>query len=322
MKIPGGLKNKNMKSKEIKFALITDNSSEPSYYCSKNKYFRTSNHEDVTSTDLPYTAFFTYPEIFNGHFINVNFGLFPDIKFDLIFAAIEKNPNHLDHIKKLYPDAVVIGMYKEYWNQTPEIRNYIIDNTDAFSFPYFNINLYKSYNLNIPKIPLIIPQPLNHLKLQSTFKNKFDLKTDAIFDYNKTSSAGRNSVNNNEIFSKTPLQRIKYEGPRGLKQFLEAFSHYKYMLSTDQKEWGGIISAQSIALKTILIGSNTDYQKVLFPDLVGVDVEYLLQKIDKLHTNKKYRDDTINYAYDKLINTYSFQSIKNKVITLYNDLKK
>ena len=129
-------------------------------------------------------------------------------------------------------------------------------------------------------------------------------------------------MNQDKILNKTNLQRIDYDGPRGFQPFTECWSHCRYMLSTDKSEMGGVMSAQCVALKTILVGSNTDYQKILFPDLVGIDTDYLLGKIEELHLNKIYRNDIINYAYDKLLNTYAFKIVKEKIINLYNEIQK
>ena len=166
----------------MKFALATDNSAEPSYYCKNGRYHRTFTSEDVTHTDLPYTAFFTFPEIFDGHFINLKSDTYPDEQFDLILAAIETDSKYLDFLRSLYPTAVIIGMYKEYWNNNSRVRNYVIENTDAYCFPYFHIDLIKMYNLYIPKRMVILPQPLNPIAIQNRFGN-YNLKSkkDVIF---------------------------------------------------------------------------------------------------------------------------------------------
>ena len=83
----------------IKFAVATDNSAEPSYYCKDNKFYRSTTKQDVTTTDLPYSAFWTYPALFDGHFINLTNSIYPDEQFDLIFAAIECNAEYLDILK-------------------------------------------------------------------------------------------------------------------------------------------------------------------------------------------------------------------------------
>ncbi len=60
----------------------------------------------------------------------MNNSIYPQENFDIIFAAIECDVKHLKVLRVMYPNAVVVGMYKEYWNNNPPIRNYILENTD------------------------------------------------------------------------------------------------------------------------------------------------------------------------------------------------
>tara|TARA_R110002153_G_scaffold257471_1_gene416699 strand:+ start:130 stop:603 length:474 start_codon:yes stop_codon:yes gene_type:complete len=150
----------------LKFAISTDNSSEPSYYCKNSRYYRFVGNEDVTSTDLPYSAFWTYPELFDGHFINLNNSVYPVEDFDIIFAAIECDVKHLSVLRALYPNAVIVGMYKEYWNNNPSIRNYIIENTDAYIHPYATLDVYRFLHSTTPKNSYIIEHPINHKLIQ------------------------------------------------------------------------------------------------------------------------------------------------------------
>jgi glycosyltransferase involved in cell wall biosynthesis len=92
------------------------------------------------------------------------------------------------------------------------------------------------------------------------------------------------------------------------------------MLSTDTFNMGGVQSGQCAALNTIMIGSNTDYQKVLFPDLVGIDPDFLVDKINKLYTNKKYKEEVKQYAFESFLTNYSYKAVKQQIINLYKDL--
>ena len=72
----------------IKFAVATDNSAEPSYYCKDNKFYRSETNQDVTTTDLPYSAFWTYPALFDGHFINLILFYFLKIILNMFFQIL------------------------------------------------------------------------------------------------------------------------------------------------------------------------------------------------------------------------------------------
>lgn len=307
---------------DLKFAIVTDNSNEPSFMVKKDKFIRLfGNKEDVTNTDLPYTAWFNYASLFeNGCFINLNDNEYPDIKFDIILASVEKNPNHLDNLKLLYPNSLIIGHFKEFWNNNSEVRNYVIQNTKAYSYPYgTSLDFFEKLGSIIPNNQIVLPQPTNHILYQNTFEHKN--KEDKIFNYNNKTSGGRSSINNPLILSKTNVKHLNYSGPKGLKNFIESWSKYSYMLSTDTYELGGVQSGQCAILNTIMIGSKSDYQQILFPDLVGTDPNFLLSKIEEIHTNKTYKEELKKYAYNKFLTTFSHKVIKKQIIEIYNNFK-
>ena len=87
---------------KIKFAIASDNTSQPSYYCKDNKFFELEGDRDVTHEDMAYSGFWNYPALFNGNFINLKKEIYPDEKFDLIFAGVECNKDYLDTLKTLF----------------------------------------------------------------------------------------------------------------------------------------------------------------------------------------------------------------------------
>tara|TARA_R110000824_G_C15068814_1_gene663165 strand:- start:58 stop:999 length:942 start_codon:yes stop_codon:yes gene_type:complete len=306
----------------IKFAIVTDNSNEPSYYCKDDGYFRVDNHEDVTSTDLPFAAFWTYPALFDGYYINLKNPIYPDIQFDIIFAAIECDIKYLDVLRTLYPNAIIVGMYKEYWNNDSSVRNYVIENTDAYIQPYLTIDdIYRRLGCSEPKKSYVIPQPINHKLLREKYTTE---KRDVIFNYQKKTSR-RESTNNELILkqiseSELGLGIVNYTGIRGLQPFIKGWSDCKYMLSTDEFIFGGVQSVQCAVLDTIMVGGNNDNHRVLFPELVGTNVDFLVSKIKQLKSDSEYRNKVQSYAYETCINTFSYDAVREQILNLYNDL--
>ena len=305
----------------LKFAISTDNSSEPSYYCKNSRYYRFVGNEDVTSTDLPYSAFWTYPELFDGHFINLNNSVYPVEDFDIIFAAIECDVKHLSVLRALYPNAVIVGMYKEYWNNNPSIRNYIIENTDAYIHPHATLDIYRFLHSNTPKNSYVIEHPINHKLIQKKYNVE---KSNSIFNYQKKID-NRESTTNDVIIkklldNKVDLQIANYTGGRGLQPFIDGWKESRYMLSTDMFPMGGIQSVQCAVLNTIMVGGNNDNHKILFPKLVGNDVDFLISKINQLESDLEYRKKIQSYAYDKCISIFSYDAIREKIIGLYKDI--
>ena len=295
----------------LKFAISTDNSSEPSYYCKNSRYYRFVGNEDVTSTDLPYSAFWTYPELFDGHFINLNNSVYP----------VECDVKHLSVLRALYPNAVIVGMYKEYWNNNPSIRNYIIENTDAYIHPYATLDVYRFLHSTTPKNSYIIEHPINHKLIQKKYNVE---KSNSIFNYQKKVD-NRKSTTNDVIIkklldNKVDLQIANYTGGRGLQPFIDGWKESRYMLSTDMFPMGGIQSVQCAVLNTIMVGGNNDNHKILFPKLVGNDVDFLISKINQLESDLEYRKKIQSYAYDKCISIFSYDAIREKIIGLYKDI--
>jgi len=85
------------------------------------------------------------------------------------------------------------------------------------------------------------------------------------------------------------------------------------MINLDPTTNYGIQSLQCAALGTIMIGSNNDCQKELFPDLVGTDESYLLDKLSQLINDKKYYETTLKYANNLLYSKYSMDVVKTKI---------
>tara|TARA_Y100000356_G_C11232732_1_gene275961 strand:+ start:151 stop:1107 length:957 start_codon:yes stop_codon:yes gene_type:complete len=312
---------------KIKFAIVSDNTNQPSYYCQNNKFFEINDDRDVTHEDLAYSGFWNYPALFDGYFINLNqmrrkTDTYPDEKFELIFAAIERDVKYLDKLKILYPDAVIVGLYKENWNQDNNIRNYVIEHTDGFVVPYGSFDYYEMYNLNRPKRPYVVHHPVNHKLHQKDFKTK---KVDKIFNYQNNWGAGRGGNKNIEILEKSGIEiKHKTSGRMpwgGLQPFTEDWVECKYMLSTDESLPGGVQSTLCAVHGTIMIGSNSDGQRNLFPELVGTEVEDLTSKIEKLKSSPSYRNKIREYAFNKFLEKYSFTAVKKQIIDLYKDIK-
>ena len=261
------------------------------------------------------------PELFDGHFINLNNSVYPVEDFDIIFAAIECDVKHLSVLRALYPNAVIVGMYKEYWNNNPSIRNYIIENTDAYIHPYATLDVYRFLHSTTPKNSYIIEHPINHKLIQKKYNVE---KSNSIFNYQKKVD-NRKSTTNDVIIkklldNKVDLQIANYTGGRGLQPFIDGWKESRYMLSTDMFPMGGIQSVQCAVLNTIMVGGNNDNHKILFPKLVGNDVDFLISKINQLESDLEYRKKIQSYAYDKCISIFSYDAIREKIIGLYKDI--
>jgi len=292
----------------MKFALITDNSRDKSYICRAGEFIRF----DYTNMSKKYRllGFWQLPALFDGTFINLKYNEIPDEDYDIIFAAIEKDSSNLDKIKKIYPNAKVYGCFKEIWNQNINVRNYVINNTEGFISPYTNIDIFDKFGLIRPKHDIRIPQPIDINYLQSEFNCD---KKNKIFLYSNTWAAGRTSNWSKNFLDALPYEYKTAQSIDDPYTHTNAWKECKFMINLDPTINYGIQSLQCAALGTIMIGSNNDCQKELFPDLIGTGESYLLGKLNRLINDKKYYEDTLKYATNLLYSKYSINAIKTEI---------
>jgi hypothetical protein len=294
----------------MKFALACDSSKVDSYFCKDNKvylydgqpYYRMHH---VSNECL--MGFWNYPLLFDGYFINLTDGKFPDEDFDIIFAAIESDINNLHVLKNVYPNALILGTQKEPIVQK-NIRNYLIDNTAGFVSPYLTFDYFKEYGYITPAALYTIPQPVNINYLRSNF---LENKNDTIFNYANYWAGGRYNTNSDFI------QLLNLDVINGRsdiwEQFIRMWNKSKYLLNLDTSLNFGQQATQCAALGTIMIGGNNDANKILYPELATCNLTELASKFNKLTNDIDYYNFTVQYAFTKVNEIYSFETIKNQI---------
>ena len=303
----------------MKFAIATDNSKQQSFYCKEGHFYSLSTNHDIGILDELYTnAYFSLPLIMNGCYLNLTEGTWPEEDFDIILAAIECDPQYLHILQKIYPNAIIVGQMKETWNQQTQIRNYIIENTSGFVTPYSKINFFKQWGLQLPKQNFVIPSPVNAKYLQDTYSVT---KEQTIFDYSNFWATGRSSKFNKDILKNNKLKAIFYQSKDPV-DFLKHWSPSRFMLNTDISKGYGLMSIQCACLDTIMVGGNSDCQQILFPDLIGTNVDILSNKLDILVADKQLQESTLIYATKMFEKHYSFKAVTIAIHAMYNKLKR
>jgi len=292
----------------MKFALVTDNSKDKSYVCRNNEFIRF----DYTNMSRKYKllGFWNLPALFDGTFVNLNYNEIPDEDYDIIFAAIEKDYRNLDKLKKLYPNAKILGCFKEVWNQNINVRNYVINNTYGFISPFTHIDIFSKYNLNRPINDIRIPQPINITYLQKEFDCE---KKNKIFLYSNTWASGRNSKWSNKFLDSLPYEYKITKEILNVYEHTELWKECKFMINLDPTTNYGLQSLQCAALGTIMIGSNNDCQKELFPDLATTDEYHILEKLNQLINDNDYYKNTLKYATNLLNSKFSMGAVKAQI---------
>jgi len=294
----------------MKFALACDSSKVDSYFCKDNKVYLYNGQpyyrmHHISNECL--MGFWNYPMLFDGYFINLRDGEFPEEDFDIIFAAIESNINNLNILKSLYPNALILGTQKE--PSVPKnIRNYLIDNTEGFVSPYLTFDYFKEYGYITPTKIYTIPQPVNIDYLRSNF---LEDKNDTVFNYENYWAGGRYNINNDYIRS---LNLNVLDGRSDIwEQFIRMWNKSKYLINLDTSLNFGQQATQCATLGTIMLGGNNDANKVLYPELATCDLNDLSIKFNKLKNDQEYYNFIINYAFEKVNKIYSFNAIKKQI---------
>ncbi len=265
----------------MNFALICDSSNISSYICDEGKvYYLNSNKPYYRSHHISnecLMGFWNYPILFDGYFINIKEQLLPDIKFDIIFAAIEKNTKNLDIIREKYPKAKIYGTLKELDGIDFNVRRYLINNTEGFVEPYLSWN----YIPNAIKIP----QPIN----VDYLKNNYFIsdKKEWLFDYSNYWAAHRIGKNKEFFNMMTDKYHIKTyktysDNINQWVDFILSWNNIQFQINTDPTTNYGQQAIQCAALGVIVMGGLNDSHKILFPTLATNDLGELKIKLSKM----------------------------------------
>lgn len=297
----------------MKFALACDSSNVDSYFVQNKKvytfsgkpYFR--NHHIKNECMM---GFWNYPALFDGYFINLRQGEYPEEDFDIIFAAIESDIKYLEILNKLYPKARIIGTLKEAVKRA-DVRNYLIEETEAFAIPYLTFNYFDKYGYNAPKKLFKIPQPINIAYLKSKFSCKVK---EHIFDYSNDWAGGRRGANS-KFLENLDYPNI-HKRDSHWENFINMWKGSKYMVNLDPTSNFGQQGTQCAALDTVMLGGENDSHKVLFPDLAFSNIEKLIKKFKTLEADNTYYSKVLSFASEKVEEVYSFEAVRKLITNL------
>lgn len=297
----------------MKFALACDSSNVDSYLVQNEKvytfdgepYYR---HHHIKNECM--MGFWNYPALFDGYFINLREAQYPKEDFDIIFAAIESDIGYLEILKKLYPKAKILGTLKEAVKRA-DVRNRLIEETEAFVIPYLTYNYFERYGYTVPKKFFRIPQPINIDYLKNKFSSKLK---EQVFDYSNDWAGGRRGANSQL------LQNIEYPSVHkrnsNWENFINMWKGSKYMINLDPTPNFGQQGTQCAALGTIMVGGVNDSHKVLFPDLASCNVEELVNTFKRLEADNTYYSTVLSFASEKVKEVYSFEAVRKLIANL------
>jgi hypothetical protein len=322
----------------MKFAMIVDGCVQHSYFVKDKRSYRLKadnlepyGHHHSIKNEC-HLGIWGWPFVFgDGYFINwTEWETLPNLDLDIIMVALEKHPGkyNVKMLRDAYPNATIVSFIKEdYWTRyNLHQRLEFFNQCDYITFPW-NIKYdndpngilgFATLEKLVNKKVHYIPQPHNIEYLYDNYYNEnknlqiLNYKTPEISEGEKTGDFVNYISKKYNI--ETTQHIVKYKGPehKQWEEFLEGITTSGYCFNLDTVRSGGSMAVQCAALGILNIGGVQDSHEILFPNTATNDWNKL-EKIFDLYcndVNKHYED--IQFAYNKAMEIYSYQSIKNK----------
>lgn len=315
----------------MKFALIVDKCKVQSYVVRNNKAYELKNDKKPYSFHHSvgnecFIGFWGYPFVFDGCFINWSeWEILPNIDLDLIFVAIESDYHKykIKDLRKAYPNAIIVSVLKETWNWNQFASDRLkIYNESDFIFTCISEKVYKEYmpELNHCDKPIhFVPQPVNIDFLYDNYYS--ESRNELIFSYNVTHNSAR--IGKTHEFTKYISEKYKIPFINELNplwsNFLKIWTPSTFHFNLDpSKYFPGQQAMQCAALGIINIGGLNDAHSILWPETATNDFDVLENKFNLYLKDYNKRVEVIQYAFNKLNEVYSYQSVYARVFKILN----
>ena len=316
----------------MNFALIVDRCKVGSYTVRDGKAYKLSDpttpyqfHHSVGNEC--FIGFWGYPFVFNGHFINWSEwdDNLPNLDLTLIFVAIESDYQKytIEKLRKAYPNAKIVAVLKETWNWAA----YAPQRMDVYNqcdhvFTCISEDRYKRYmpELSQCKVPVnFLPQPVNIDYLYDHYYS--EERPEMIFSYNQGANAnriGKTAQFTNYISEKYNIPYTNQHAPLWA-DFLKLWTPCTFHFNLDPSPaFPGQQSMQCAALGIIHVGGLNDAHSILWPETATNDLDQLEHYVNLYLTDYNKRIETIQYAYNKVNEIYSYDSVYKQTIKLLN----
>ncbi len=281
-----------------------------------------------------YSSMWSYPSLYDGYFINWKDweDNLPDLDLDLIFLSIEKllsNPKYnVDVIRKKYPNAKIVGWIKELWVGQPyDYEHEIFKSRIRFLNECDSVITNRPTEEGYYEIAKGCEKPFNFVAIPCNvdylYDNFYGDKDLAIWAYLPNPMERRSSTYK---FSKyigekynipikykplNPGQKFDY---MSLQEFITNWSSCAFHFNLDPIDYFPGNQCPLVASTgTINIGGVNDYHHILFPETATCDSEILENKVSQYIDDKEKYLETINYAWLKVNEVFSFEAVKKQI---------
>jgi len=321
----------------MKFALLIDKILHKSFSVIDGKSYNMKTGEPYSfhNSIKNETAFgvISYPFAYGGDFINLEeWTELPKNDYDVIIVSIERHfeKYNIDLIRKIYPNAVVIGTMKEvshlhnFYDKIVNIHNAC----DAIGFPCYDKTflMFPNYKNDVKTKVYPLPQPYNINYLYNNFY--LEERNESLFSYIAPDPQRRGET---KMFAEylsdkysVPLTRkevLYYPGTNQWHQFIELFRQSTFCINLDPMHAQGHQGVQAAILGIVNIGGLDDSHYILFPDTSTNDTQILEQKFIDYFFDINKRTQAMNYAFEMVNKYYSYESSNYMLEKIIKDVK-
>tara|TARA_B100000315_G_C14578229_1_gene589041 strand:- start:576 stop:1583 length:1008 start_codon:yes stop_codon:yes gene_type:complete len=330
----------------MKFALMMDDCAINSYYIKDKVAYDFNDNPYVYHHAVSpecFSAMQNLPFIFEeGYFFNwAELDELPDVDFDLIFydngkiGLDDKNYDKfcVDRLRDKYPKAKIFGWIKEVWVGTSNNYNHprhlnrikFLNECDAVITSgistFKRLDVFTQLKENVNKKFNFIGQPVNTDYLYDNFYSGY--KDSCIYAYvpNPVHRRGRTYAFAEYIGKKynievryKPLQSGQKFDYLSLKEFIELWSKCAFHFNLDPENYyPGNQCMQAASVGCINIGGLNESHTILFPTTATCDEKILEELFVEYLTEEAARFKAIEYAWTKLHEIYSFDSVRKQI---------
>lgn len=230
--------------------------------------------------------------------------------------------------RESFPNTFLFGLTEvttEYIKNNEELARTYFKSLNSLDAVCVNkkdgMSYYKS-NCNVPVYYVGIPAPVAHIKTyrkqdKSDFKNHILLPgKNQAFNY-EASWEVFDRINQNGNYTKNYFENLSQ------RKFWKKASRNYIAIHLDKRETAGRFSVDCACLGISLISSNKIFAQVhCFPEL-SIDPDNLEKAVslsERLHSDKKFYRDTIEYAF-KQVEYFNLGNSGKRMKTVYYDLE-
>lgn len=288
-----------------------------------------------------FSATHNYPFLWdNGCFVNISeWDELPDYDLDVIFYANEraglinetKSKYSVEKLKQKYKNVKVVGYLKEVYvkegreeNRIDFLKSCDFIHAEATStmktLPEFlSIQEKVGKKLNFTNQPINIKYIFENYYTENKEKCIYAYLPNPIYRRGETYAFANYLGKKYNIPVKTkPLEKNQKFDHMSQHDFVKLWSPNLFHFNLDPSPiHPGGQCCQVANVGSINFGGLNESHEILYPTTSGNNFEYLENKFVELLNNEQKQFEVIKYAWEKLNQIYSFNTVKSQIESLY-----